>query len=154
MRAFALSVILIFIAGCETDSRTNPFGSTQLRSVPDSRTFVLDPSTEFSVSLGRGSGLSGLDTLSIDEAGVVSVHSLFRTPPRSTVFQLTDIEMAEVRTVLESTNVLIMDREYHADDVFDGSQWIFIVKQGEQKKTIYFNNDFPNEDPLLCRTLR
>lgn len=37
-----------------------------------------------------------------------------------------------------------MAKAYHAK-VYDGTQWVFWLKQGKQEKAIYFNNHFPGE---------
>ena len=85
----------------------------------------------------------GLNTLIIHEHGTVTLYRLgeFDTWETGKLLLSSD----DVNMILENmTNMHLMSlhREYHAM-VHDGTQWVLWIQQGEQTKSVYFNNHFP-----------
>jgi len=39
-----------------------------------------------------------------------------------------------------------MDKAYHAD-IYDGTQWVLWIRQGDREKVVYCSNHFP--DPIV-----
>ena len=56
--------------------------------------------------------------------------------------QLQADKLAEVLKAVETNDLMNLHRAYHTD-VNDGTQWVLWIKQGEQEKSVYFNNSFP-----------
>ena len=50
--------------------------------------------------------------------------------------------VAEVLDAVRRHRLLGLRQAYHAD-VHDGSQWVFLFRQGGSSKAVYFDNSFP-----------
>ena len=112
----------------------------------------IDAAQPFQVEFGRGSGWEGLDTIKLDEKGVVVLH---RMKPETegdpgglrwetATLQLRPAALGEVLKAVESNGLMEMRKAYH-EDIADGTQWVLWIKQGEWEKAVYFNNKFPRK---------
>ena len=107
--------------------------------------FTIDSSQAFRLEFGRGSGWHGLDTVRVDQDGGVVLHRRQQADVwETTTLQLPPNALADVLKAVESNGLMGLHREYHAD-IHDGTQWVLWIKQGEQEKSVYFNNSFPRQ---------
>ena len=115
--------------------------------------FRIDPTNPYRIELGRGSGQYGLDTVTITQDGEVV---LYRRGKMATWFkgtmQLPDEAVGQVLKAVEDNKLLGLHKEYHAN-VADGTQWVLWIKQGENEKSVYFNNYFPPEIVKFAESL-
>ena len=155
MTRFALHFIaFLFVAGCDCDSRKVNLASSSLTSVKDERpVFHIQPNSEFMLELGRGSGWYGLNTVSIDQKGNVLLHSITKSGIQQTSFVISDPELENILNLVDSNNLMTLDREYHDERIADGTQWIFRASQNGRIKSTYFNNRFPTEINDFARDL-
>jgi hypothetical protein len=151
----------LLVCGC-AQRLPSPRTSGKERSFPLTKTqpdpslaFSFAASKPFHLEFGRGSGRDGLDTITFDETGRTVLHRSqfeYRYHLRYGKMISPFWERAEVKLSEESVQRLSkailelslpqMARAYHAG-VFDGTQWIFWLRQGGREKSIYFNNHFP-----------
>jgi len=61
-------------------------------------------------------------------------------------------ELAEVLKAVDANGLMGMHRGYYAD-VYDGTQWVFWVQQGEREKSIYLDNNFPRQITTFAEQL-
>jgi hypothetical protein len=138
-----LLVITIAVCGCSD-------GGTSKRSTavePDTRpAFDLDPSRPFTIELGCGSGLYGLDVTKVSETGAVELHRIAggQIVERATL-RLSNAQVRELVDVVNSRRLTSMGRSYMDPGVADGTQWVLWIEQASSEKSIYFNNAFPEE---------
>lgn len=122
--------------------------------------FTIDPTQDFRLEFGRGSGLQGLDTVKIDRMGSVVLHRLKRDYEnekdiytwQTATLHLTHEAMVDVVKAVEENGLTKLHRAYH-ENIHDGTQWVFWLKQGEHEKTIYFNNRFPKQITQFAKQL-
>lgn len=121
------------------------------KSVPDMRpAMTFDVEKPYCLQFGRGSGLDGMDTIALDESGRVLLcrkkHARegdgFNTYWETKSFQTGANEIRQIASLIQDLDIIGMDREYYAD-IQDGTQWVFWLIQGDQEKTVYFSNHFP-----------
>ena len=138
MRQFLILILVsALFAGC---------GTSSLTSVSDDRpTFRIAPEKGFQIAFGRGSGWHGLDTVSVDDAGTVTLHKISDAGIIRSSFTLVENDLNAVLSLVDECGVMDFDREYHDETVVDGTQWVLLVEQGEKMKSIYFNNHFPEK---------
>ena len=115
------------------------------RSVPDNRGIKFHSSQPFRISLGRGTGMHGLETIEIDENLNAELYRQTDNGWETCVVELTIEEWGAVSDSIAEHDLYALDRAYHAK-VADGTQWILWVRQNGNAKTVYCNNYFP--DPL------
>lgn len=107
--------------------------------------FQLDPAQPFRLDFGRGSGLDGLETISIGEGGQVRFHRFtnerrWERASRS----LTLEELQSVGLAVRRHGVDMLARRYQPTPrVYDGTQWILWLRQGGREKATYCDNVFP-----------
>lgn len=58
---------------------------------------------------------------------------------------MTGIEARDVAGGLSRFDILQLDDEYIDYDVYDGTQWVFALEQGDFTKRIYCSNEFPDD---------
>jgi hypothetical protein len=131
-----------------------PFSHRLAKVEQDTRpAFHIDPKKPYRIELGRGSGWHGLDTVKISEDGAVvlyrnqeaaSVAAWSQGPWYKATMQLSAESLAKVLQAVEDNHLLALHKAYHAD-VADGTQWVLWIKQGDEEKSVYFNNHFPQE---------
>lgn len=117
----------------------------------DRPVFYLDPARPWRIDLGRGSGLHGLETVTLDQSGRVLLYrytdeyddTRVGTRWETAADVLPREAVASVLSVAASTQLTLLNREYHAP-VADGTQWVLRIRQGEHNKAVYFNNHFPD----------
>jgi hypothetical protein len=136
-------ILAAFLVGCDRDTSKT---STQTEK-PDTRPpFVLDPSKPFVIEFGRGSGLQGLDIVKVDDTGEVK---LSRTEGRQnaecTSLLLSSADVAAVVRLVNTNQLSSMGRVYSDPRIADGTQWVLWIEQSPSRKSIYFNNSFPNQ---------
>lgn len=113
--------------------------------------FKIDPEKDFRITLGRGSGMDGYETVALGRDGQVTLHRLkwqrikgvYHGKWQKAGTSLDRAAMDRLRAAIDANKVMEMAAQYHADDVRDGTQWILWIQQGEASKAIYFNNHFP-----------
>lgn len=129
MSRILLVLLLTAIAGCSGDSG-----------------FQLDQEKSFRIELGRGSGMHGLQTVRVEQDGTVTLARFKKFPDewKKTQFPIKPIAVAEIVKAVEKTGVMKLDRRYTAE-IWDGTQWVLWIKQGDKEKSIYFDNKFPDE---------
>lgn len=116
----------------------------------DSPTFTIDHTQPFWLEFGRGSGWHGLDTIKTDQTGRAVLHRMKSERKEDGTFlswevatlQFSPEALAEVMKAVESNGLMGLHKEYH-ENIHDGTQWVLWIKQGEQEKAVYFNNNFP-----------
>ena len=104
----------------------------------------------FNISLGRGSGFYGLSTVSIDPQGRVVVYrwrEKYEDKKRSSFWETAVLTLSRpsiiaIGKAVQEMKLLQMEHRYHAD-IQDGTQWVFLLRQGQEMKSTYFNNYFP-----------
>lgn len=115
--------------------------------------FVVDPTKAFHFEFGRGSGLSGLDTIAFDLDGVVQIYQQRREGSWQTgTLKLDPDSIQRIFDTIKNEDIMKMPAVYHAD-VLDGTQWVLWLTQGAHSKAIYFNNYFPAEIRRLAKLL-
>lgn len=117
------------------------------------------PDLPFTIELGRGSGMYGLDTIRISsDEGARLYRSETFTPKhsrfRSQIWYSAQLELpkpaiASIASAISEHKIMGLDRKYHAN-IDDGTQWVLRIVQGESQKAIYFNNRFPEEVKRLA----
>jgi hypothetical protein len=108
-------------------------------------TIRIDPSADWRIEFGRGSGMEGLDTVKIASDGSVILHRFkHRGPPEweTTSLALPPDALARVLESVAENRLLGMSREHHAN-IHDGTQWVFWFRQNEAERSVYFDNKFP-----------
>ena len=149
-----LLIISLLLAGCSDrspdtsgyDPAATPRNFPLSKVVKDNRpVFRIDPGMPWRLEFGRGSGWHGLDTVKLDQDGCVVLHSL-KSKWQTATFNLPAEAVEEVLESLASNCLLELEKAYHAE-VVDGTQWVLLVRQQDQKKSVYFNNHFP--DPIV-----
>ena len=143
---FAMLRLVFVVSFVVVNSGCWHSGGSALMSVPDKRpVFSIQSDTSFAIEFGRGSGWHGLDTISIDEIGMVLIHQITNSGLEKSSFTLKPSEVMDILASLRLHEIMNLDREYHDESIADGTQWVFLVTQGDNTKTIYFNNHFPKE---------
>jgi hypothetical protein len=160
-----LVVGTLFAAGCSTqptdrpvdtarnDSPDPPIGHVLSRVDKDIRpAFRIEPTKPFRIEFGRGSGWHGLDTIKVDQDGRVVLHrenhqrqgdTIIQSWEKATL-QLPPRSLTKVLEAVEANRLMELHKGYHAN-VADGTQWVLWIKQGNQEKSVYFNNHFPEQ---------
>ena len=139
MKRTLLIAIAYAVAGCS--------GSVEKDDRPP---FTIDRTQPFRLEFGRGSGWHGLNTIKIDRTGRAVLHrqkaeyrkDVTVTSWEFATLQLSPEALAEVLQAVESNNLMRLHKAYH-EDIADGTQWVLWIKQGEQEKSVYFDNSFP-----------
>lgn len=116
-------------------------------------TFTIDRTQPFWLEFGRGSGWHGLNTVKLDQTGKVVLHRMKSEQKERVValsweaatMQLSPERVAEVLKAVESNNLLSLHKAYHDESIADGTQWVLWIRQGDNEKSVYFNNNFPRE---------
>ncbi len=126
----------------------------------DSPAFTIDHTQPFWLEFGRGSGWHGLHTVKIDQTGRAVLHRMKSERERDVtvlswevaILQLSPEEVTEVLKAVESNDLMELRKEYH-ENIHDGTQWVLWIKQGEQEKSVYFNNNFPRRIKAFAEQL-
>lgn len=134
LRIFLIFNIIFFVYAC-TETTIKKFDITK----------------SFYLQFGRGSGWHGLDTIEIKETGDVTMIRMKNEWKDKTIYyfwekttiSLNSLTIKNIALKIESLDLISMKSNYRAD-IMDGTQWILWIKQGEQKKSIYFDNSFPS----------
>lgn len=143
-----LSLALVSPASAQENfPKSFPLARTEKENRPTLSFAIEQP---FQLDFGRGSGWGGLDTVSIDADGNVSLsrtgmelQGKVRVQYVETAsLRLSSSSLKNIGKAIHDCGLLQMQRAYHAD-VLDGRQWIFWLRQGSGEKSIYFNNHFP-----------
>ena len=114
---------------------------------PDIATeWEFDPAVPFTLDFGRGSGLQGLDTITVTNLGEVTLHRLRNRFAdgfwETSAFTLSPDETTQIGREIARLNLQDVPKAYHAD-ISDGTQWVLWIRQGQSQKSVYFNNHFP-----------
>jgi hypothetical protein len=117
----------------------------------DRPAFTIDRTQPFLLEFGRGSGLHGLNTIKLDQTGLVILHQIKIEHDQNVsviswevaTLQLQPEAVGEVLKLIESNRLMRLHKAYH-EDIADGTQWVLWIKQGEREKSVYFNNSFPS----------
>jgi len=133
----------------------SPMNHPVSKVVKDDRPpFRIDPDRPWGIEFGRGSGWHGLDTIKFDQDGRLVLHRLKEEPQgggiahswETATAHLPPEAVAKVLEAIASDRLLTLDKASHAA-VYDGTQWVLWVRQGEREKVVYFDNHFP--DPIV-----
>ena len=136
-RLLIVTLFFSLSSGCEKSCLT---------SVSDSRQpFRINQEKSFQISFGRGSGWHGLDTIAVDQNGLAVLHEITQNGIRRSSFSLPRNDLNAVVSLIDACDIMKLDREYHDESIMDGTQWVLLVQQGENRKSIYFNNHFPKQ---------
>lgn len=150
IRFLYLAILIAVVSGCWYA----PVTKTNLTVVVDEGpVFSIQADSRFVLEFGRGSGSHGLDTVSIDDIGTVVTHRRTNTGLEKSSFSITATEIAAILNSLKLNGIMTLDREYHHEGIADGIQWVFRAEQGDNKKSIYFNNHFPDKIILFASDL-
>jgi hypothetical protein len=126
----------------------------------DRPAFVMDHTHPFWLEFGRGSGWHGLNTVKIDQTGRVVLHRMKSMHQNDVTVQSWEVgtlqlppeAITELLKAVESNNLLGLQKAYHAN-VHDGTQWVLWIMQGEQEKSVYFDNHFPRSITAFAQQL-
>lgn len=125
-------------------SHTNRFPLSNVKK-DDRPPFRIDPNSPYRIELGRGSGMFGLETVRITQDGNVVLH---RQGNAATWFKgtmhLSEDTLKQVLKAVEDNKLIGLHKAYHAN-VWDGTQWVLWIKQGDNEKAVYCDNYFPPE---------
>ncbi|MDX2092437.1 MAG: hypothetical protein SFX73_31530 [Kofleriaceae bacterium] len=139
-------------------------------------TGALDPARPFSLELGRGSGRFGLSTIAIDERGHVVLHAERKGQRKPTAkerrehdlrpdenitegwweraqLDLPPASMDELRAAVRVLDPLALAAVHKEPGVYDGTQWVFRIQQGQIDHLIYCDNRFPETLKAFATTL-
>jgi hypothetical protein len=103
----------------------------------------LDITKPFQISLGRGSGWHGLDTIEINQSGIVTLHKMTKNGWQSGQLKIDNLSLNLILDKFHDLNLLQLNKKYAAN-VHDGTQWILWTQQSSINKSSYFDNKFPN----------
>lgn len=157
MKLILVIYTLLTISGCSGSEPAPVRGDERARNFPLHKTepdpdpnMAFDPTRPYRIEFGRGSGYDGLDTIAIDENGQVVLYrmreewdgGLIRPRWETASSSLDPQARQRIAELIRDLKLLEMGNAYHAD-VADGSQWVFWLVQGDEEKTIYFDNHFP-----------
>ncbi|OWK45407.1 hypothetical protein FRUB_01738 [Fimbriiglobus ruber] len=127
----------------------------------DRPAFTIDPTQPFQLEFGRGSGgRRGLDTVKIDQTGRAVLHRMKSERKEGVsvlswefaTLQLSPEALAEVLKAVESNGLMGLRNAYH-EDIYDGTQWVLWIKQGDREKSVYFDNNFPQQIEVFAEQL-
>lgn len=141
--------VALFVVGCS--------GRVEKDDRP---AFTIDRTQPFRLEFGRGSGWHGLNTIKIDQTGLVVLHRLNSEhrqivnvmPWEVVTLQLPSEAIAEVLKAVETNDLMGLHKAYH-ENVADGTQWVLWIKQGDRQKSVYFNNHFPKAITRFAKQL-
>jgi hypothetical protein len=118
--------------------------------VPDAASSLcaIDPKSPWIIALGRGSGLDGLDGVTIASDGTATLYRMTWNSQRMRIWETTTMTLPQdsilrVLAAASDNRLFDLSKMYHAT-VYDGSQWVFFATQGAVEKAVYFNNHFPS----------
>lgn len=122
--------------------------------------FQIDPNQPWQITLSRGSGLDGLATVRLDHTGRVELHRQWwrkRNGVHESSWEVSDgfLPPEAVAAVLEAANnnrLTELHRAYYAQ-VWDGTQWVLLIRQGDREKAVYFDDHFPEPIRRFSRRL-
>lgn len=134
-RSTAWMTVCLAVAGCGGGS------SAMTTASPDN--------SEAFLVFGRGSGMDGLETVSVSPDGQVTV---VRITPGSNIswqraeFRLSQDEHAALSQLVTTHHLADLGPRYAAD-VMDGTQWILMLREagGDDAHVVYCDNAFPPE---------
>jgi len=129
-----------------------PAALWRLTSCPRGGLTRLDPAAPYRIEFGRGSGWHGLDTVKVTDDGSVVLHVFRHNAWYVGGMSLPQPALAQVLEAVDDNHLLAMHKGYHAD-VCDGTQWVLWITQGDDEKSVYFNNHFPKEIIAFARSL-
>lgn len=66
---------------------------------------------------------------------------------------LSSAAVGKIFEAVSTCGLMRLSKEYHARNIEDGTQWILWIKQGENEKAVYFNNDFPEAITRFAETV-
>jgi hypothetical protein len=102
-----------------------------------------DPGEPFRLDFGRGSGMHGLDTISIAQDGQTIIHRSVRSGGwEHASLRLTREQRQAIAEAVIRRGLFRLANAYHAP-IHDGTQWVLWIRQGEREKAVYFDNSFP-----------
>ena len=121
------------------------FSGTRKQSKPE-RNWIFTPAAPFELDFGRGSGMVGLDTVAISEDGNAVLHRLgeHRQWVWATL-RLSREQMRSIANMITRRGLGSLQNEYTPSfRVHDGTQWVLLIRQGDRRKSSYFDNSFPS----------
>jgi len=120
------------------------------------RYFQIDSKQPFHMEFGRGSGWHGLDVIILDQTGHLTMS---RQPTRAgegwTKGELTlppDL-VTEIVKKVNTEELTGLAKAYSTKNIADGTQWLFYIEQGEKRKVVYFDNNFPRAITRFAQAL-
>lgn len=141
-RIVLLAALAALVIGCRDGSVEK---ETVKPGAKEGLVFI-DPEKPFQIHLGRGSAIDGLETIAIHSDGqAIVVRDNRGNAPliwKQAKLELPKETVSAVLTALHTRRVLGLNRAY-TSSVADGMQWVFLARQGDQEKAIYFSNNFP-----------
>ncbi len=116
--------------------------------------FDFNPSRPFKVDFGRGSGMSGLNTVAITEDGSVNLfrHNHIGGHWERTTMRLTPAQLRNLADAIARHGLAKLNREYRSG-AYDGTQWVLWIRQDDRERTSYFDNEFPSGIVAFSREL-
>jgi hypothetical protein len=122
-------------------------GDGRVFETPGDGGFEIDPDQAFTVMLGRGSGMDGLDTVRWESDGNVTLwrrnSKILGTLERAKL--TADTPRTELLLKAVNTRGVMGMKKMYSGGVSDGTQWVLLIQQGENKKAVYLDNWFPHE---------
>jgi hypothetical protein len=118
------------------------------RTVSDpAGTMPFDAAKPFKLDFGRGSEWHGLDTIAMEEDGQVSLYRqthLLKWEHAS--LHLSPKQVEAVALAVKHNGLPHLAKKYLQSNlyyVYDGTQWVVWIRQGQRQKATYFDNHFP-----------
>jgi len=122
--------------------------------------FPIDPEKPFHLEFGRGSGWHGLSVVILDESGQTILSregSTFRDGVIYQDWSTTEITLPhdlirEIASAVNANAIITLNKSY-SGHVYDGTQWVFLIAQGNNQKAVYFDNKFPSAITRFAKSL-
>lgn len=120
---------------------------------------AFDPTKDFTVMLGRGSGWDGLETIKVERSGRVVAYRQRFVEEQKVIggvaekvrwsrwdvasFKISQAAVDQVCSSILKNRLMTMEDKYENSLIADGEQRILLIKHGGEVKWVYFNNSFP-----------
>ncbi len=162
---FAFSLVILTLGGCYSSPHVeretfkdmwmgtvtiHPLTKVEKDNTP---LFQIDPNKLYRIRLKRGGGSDGFNTVELDQNGIITLYRIDWAAKSSKEFvsfyekatlKLPKESLSNILEAIEKNGLLKLYKRYSAN-VLDGTQWELLIEQGENKKSVWFDNHFPRE---------
>lgn len=127
----------------------------------DQPELTIDRTQPFWLELIRGGIYQGRDRIKLDPTGRVVLrrfkterkqNGLMRSPEVATL-QLSPEAVDEILDAVEWNDLTGLHKAYIDEGVYDGTQWLLRITQGDREKSVYCSNYFPPQIKRFAKQL-